>query len=35
MAFYAEAEQFLQRHLGGQAEPPTSDEASRIATLRK
>lgn len=35
MAFYAEAEQFLQRHLGGQAEPPTPDEASRIAALRK
>jgi dipeptidyl aminopeptidase/acylaminoacyl peptidase len=35
MAFYAEAEQFLQRHLGGNAEPPTPDEASRLATLRK
>jgi dipeptidyl aminopeptidase/acylaminoacyl peptidase len=35
MAFYAEAEQFLQRHLGGLAEPPTEDEKSRIESLRK
>lgn len=35
MAFYAEAEQFLSRHLDGIAEPATSDEAKRIAALRK
>ncbi len=35
MAFHAEAEQFLARHLGGRAEPPSPDEAERIAGLRK
>ncbi|MBI1355509.1 MAG: prolyl oligopeptidase family serine peptidase [Acidobacteria bacterium] len=35
MAFYAEAEQFLARYLGGRAEPPSSAEAARLAALRK
>ncbi len=35
MAFYAEAEQFLSRHLGGTAEPASDDESARIARLKK
>lgn len=35
MAFYAEAEQFLARHLGGRAEAPSSSEAERLDGLRK
>ena len=35
MAFYAEAEQFLARHLGGRAEPPSESEAERLVGLRK
>jgi len=34
MAFYAAAEQFLARHIGGRAEPPTDEEAALLATLR-
>ena len=35
MAFYAEAEDFLARHLGGRAEPPSEPENQRLAGLRK
>ena len=35
MAFYAEAEQFLARHVGGRAEPPSDDEAALVKSLRK
>lgn len=35
MAFYAEAEQFLARHIGGRAEPPSEAEAALLAGLRK
>jgi dipeptidyl aminopeptidase/acylaminoacyl peptidase len=35
MAFYAAAEQFLARHIGGRAEPPSEAEAALLATLRK
>ena len=35
MAFYAEAEQFLARHLGGRAEPPSEDETALLEKLRK
>ena len=34
MAFYAAAEQFLARHLGGRAEPPGEDEAALLGKLR-
>ena len=34
MAFYAEAEAFLARHLGGRAEAPTTAEADRLAKVR-
>ncbi len=35
MAFYAEAEQFLARHLGGRAEPPAAAERELLEKLRK
>ena len=35
MAFYAEAERFLARHLGGRAESPSEDEAALLEKLRK
>jgi dipeptidyl aminopeptidase/acylaminoacyl peptidase len=35
MAFYAEAERFLSRHLGGRVEPPSEDEAALLEKLRK
>ena len=35
MAFYAEAEQFLARHIGGRAEPPSDAESALLAGLRK
>ena len=35
MAFYAEAEQFLSRHLGGAAEPATTEEVERIDGLKR
>lgn len=35
MAFYAETEQFLARHLGGRAEAPNEAEAERISGLRQ
>ncbi len=35
MAFYAEAERFLARYLGGRAEPPTAGESERLTGLRK
>ena len=35
MAFYAEAEQFLSRHLGGIAEPATDAEAELVDSLRR
>ncbi len=35
MAFYAEAEQFLARQIGGRAEPPSDAEAALLEGLRK
>ena len=35
MAFYAEAEQFLARHLGGRAEPPSAEETALLEQVRK
>lgn len=35
MAFYAAAEDFLARHVGGRAEPPSAAEDSLLAGLRK
>ncbi len=35
MAFYAEAEQFLARHLGGRVEPPSGDESTLLEKLRQ
>jgi dipeptidyl aminopeptidase/acylaminoacyl peptidase len=35
MAFYAAAEQFLARQIGGRAEPPSEAEAALLSTLRK
>lgn len=35
MAFYAEAEQFLARQLGGRAEPPSEAEAKLLTAVRK
>jgi dipeptidyl aminopeptidase/acylaminoacyl peptidase len=35
MAFYAAAEQFLARQIGGRAEPPSDAEASLLTGLRK
>jgi len=35
IAFYAAAEQFLARHLGGRAEPPSESEAKLLATVRQ
>lgn len=35
MAFYAAAEQFLAKHLGGRAEPPDEDETALLVTLRQ
>jgi dipeptidyl aminopeptidase/acylaminoacyl peptidase len=35
MAFYAAAEQFLARHIGERAEPPSEAEAALLATLHK
>jgi dipeptidyl aminopeptidase/acylaminoacyl peptidase len=35
MAFYASAEAFLAKHLGGRAQPPTDAEAKLLASVRK
>jgi hypothetical protein len=35
MAFYAEAELFLARHMGGAAEPPSEEERALLEKLRK
>ena len=35
MAFYAAAEEFLSKVLGGRSEPPAGDEAALLVTLRK
>ena len=35
MAFYAEAEQFLARHLGGRVEPPAEEETELLEKVRK
>jgi hypothetical protein len=35
MAYYASAEGFLARHLGGRAQVPTEAEAKKLATVRK
>jgi dipeptidyl aminopeptidase/acylaminoacyl peptidase len=35
MAFYAAAEQFLSRHLGGRAEPPSKQEEESLAEVRR
>ncbi len=35
MAFYAAAEAFLAQHLGGSAEPPSTEEEALLGTLRK
>ena len=35
MAFYAAAEQFLSRHLGGRAEPPNKPEEESLAQVRR
>ena len=35
VAFYAAAEQFLARHLGGRLEPPSEAEAKLLAAVRK
>jgi dipeptidyl aminopeptidase/acylaminoacyl peptidase len=35
MAFYAEAELFLARHMGGAAEPPSDAEKTLLEKLRK
>jgi dipeptidyl aminopeptidase/acylaminoacyl peptidase len=35
MAFYAAAEQFLEQHLGGRAEPPSEQEQELLAKVRR
>ena len=35
MAFYAGAEAFLAKHLGGRAEPASDEEARRLEELRR
>lgn len=35
MAYYASAEGFLAKHLGGRAQPPTEVEAKKLAEVRK
>ena len=35
MAFYAAAEEFLSRHLGGRVEPPSEDEEKLLEIVRK
>ncbi|HZN63169.1 MAG TPA: prolyl oligopeptidase family serine peptidase, partial [Planctomycetota bacterium] len=35
MAFYASAEAFLAKHLGGRTQPPTEAEAKLLAAVRK
>ena len=35
MAFYAEAESFLARHLGGRVEPPSEEERTLLEKLRQ
>jgi hypothetical protein len=34
MAFYAAAEQFLSRHLGGRAQTPSKQEEELLAQVR-
>jgi dipeptidyl aminopeptidase/acylaminoacyl peptidase len=35
MAYYASAEEFLAKHLGGRAQPSTESEAKKLAAVRK